>query len=80
MLVLTGLLSAAGLAASLNVTRDIPDVTARLAQPGGRDITVIVDDDGYVELRFWAAPGATPSELTTILTRAITVIAGEPGP
>ena len=80
MLVLTGLLSAAGLAASLNVTRDIPDVTARLAQPGGRDITVIVDDDGYVELRFWAAPGATPSELTTILTRAITVIAGKPGP
>ena len=80
MLVLTGLLSAAGLTASLNVTRDIPDVTARLAQPGGRDITVIIDDDGYIELRFWAGPGATPSELTTVLTRAITVIAAKPGP
>jgi hypothetical protein len=79
MLVLTGLLSAAGLTASLNVTRDIPDVTARLPQPGGRDITVIVDDDGYIELRFWARPGATASEITTTLTRAIAVIATKPG-
>ena len=78
MLVLTGLLSAAGLAASLNVTRDIPDVTARLPQPGGRDITVIADDDGYIELRFWASPGATASEIATTLTRAIAVIAAKP--
>jgi hypothetical protein len=74
MLVLTGLLSAAGLTASLNVTRDIPDVTARLPQPGGRDITVIVDDDGYIELRFWARPGTGPSHITSTLTRAIRVI------
>ncbi len=79
MLVLTGLLSAAGLTASLNVTRDIPDVTAWLPQPGGRDITVIADDDGYIELRFWASPGATASEITTTLTRAIAVIAAKPG-
>ena len=78
MLVLTGLMSAAGLTASLSITRDIPDVTARLPQPGGRDITVIVDDDGYIELRFWARPGATAGEITTTLTRAITVIAAKP--
>ena len=75
MLVITGLLTAAGLTACLNVTRDIPDVTARLPVPGGRDIRVIIDDDGYVELRFWADPGATPSEITSMVTRAITVIA-----
>ena len=79
MLVLTGLLSAAGLTASLNVTRDIPDVTAWLPQPGGRDITVIVDDDGYTELRFWARPGTSPSHITTMLTRAIRVITAETG-
>jgi hypothetical protein len=76
MLILTGLLTAAGLTAALNVTRGTPDITARVPQPGGRDITVIIDDDGYIELRFWASPGATPSQITTTLTRAISVITG----
>jgi hypothetical protein len=76
MLILTGLLTAAGLTAALNVTRDTPDITARLPQPGGRDITVIVDDDGYIELRFWASPVTTPSQIATTLTRAIGVITG----
>jgi len=75
MLVITGLLTAAGLTACLNVTRDIPDVTARLPVPGGRDIRVIIDDDGYVELRFWTDPGATPSEVASTVTRAVTVVA-----
>jgi len=76
MLILTGLLTAAGLTATLNVTREVPDITARLSQPGGRDITIIIDDDGYIELRFWASPGTTPSQITTTLTRAISVITG----
>ena len=59
-----------------NVTREIPDITARLPQPGGRDVTVVIDDDGYIELRFWASPGTTPSQITTTLTRAIGVITG----
>ena len=79
MLVITGLLTAAGLTAYLHVTRDIPDVTARLPVPGGRDIRVIIDDDGYVELRFWADPGTTPSEITSTVTRAITAITVHPG-
>ncbi len=79
MLILTGLLSAAGLTACLNVTRDTPDITARLPQPGGHDITVIIDDDGYVELRYWASPGATSSEVATTITRAIAVLTAEPG-
>jgi hypothetical protein len=74
MLILTGLLTAAGLTATLNVTRDTPDITARLPQPGGRDVTIIIDDDGYIELRYWARPGATPSQITATLTRAITAI------
>lgn len=74
MLVITGLLTAAGLTACLNVTRDIPDVTARLVLPGGCDIRIIIDDDGYIELGFRADPGTTPSEITTTLTRAITVL------
>ena len=76
MLVITGLLTAAGLTACLNVTRDIPDVTAWLPQPGGRDIKIIIDDDGYIELRFWTSPGTTPSHVTRILTGAIAALNG----
>ncbi len=76
MLILTGLLTAAGLTASLNVTRETPDITARLPQPAGREITIIIDDDGYIELRFWAVPGSTPSQITSTLTRAIAAITG----
>ena len=76
MLILTGLLTAAGLTAALNVTRETPDITARLPQPGDRDITIIIDDDGYIELRFWASPATTPSQITTTLTRAISAITG----
>ena len=79
MLVITGLLTAAGLTACLNVTQDIPDITARLSSPGGRDIRVIIDDDGYIELRFWADPGTSPSRITTTVTRAISAITVHPG-
>jgi hypothetical protein len=78
MLILTGLLTAEGLTAALNVTRETPDITARLRQPGGRDITIIIDDDGYIELRYWTSPAATPSEVITTITRAITAIRGLP--
>jgi hypothetical protein len=47
--------------------------------PGGRDIRVIVDDDGYIELRFWADPGTSPSQITTTVTRAISAITVRPG-
>jgi hypothetical protein len=76
MLILTGLLTAAGLTATLSVTREVPDITARLSPPGGRDMTIIIDDDGYIELRFWVSPGTTPSQITTTLTQAISVITG----
>jgi len=79
MLVIAGLLTAAGLTAKLNVTRDIPDITARLSQPGGRDIKIIIDDDGYIEVRFWASPGTSPSQITTTLTRMISVVTAGPG-
>lgn len=80
MLVITGLLTAAGLTACLNVSRDIPGITAWLPRPGGRDITISLDEDGYVELRFRAGASTTPGQITTTLTRAIGVITALPGP
>ncbi len=80
MLVITGLLTAAGLTACLNARRDIPGITAWLPRPGGRDIKITLDEDGYVELRFRTGASTTPGQLTTTLTRAIGVITALPGP
>jgi hypothetical protein len=74
MIVLTGLLTASGLTARLNHTGDIPDITARLARPGGKDIQIIIDDDGYIEIRYWASPHDSPEQITTTLTRMLRVI------
>jgi hypothetical protein len=44
-----------------------------------RDIRVIIDDDGYIELRFWASPDSSPSQITTTVTQAIGVITAQSG-
>ena len=75
MLILTGLLTAAGLTAAQRHPRD-PRHHGPAAPAWRPHITIIIDDDGYIELRFWAGPGTTPSQFTTTLTRAISVIAG----
>jgi hypothetical protein len=74
MIVLTGLLTASGLTARLNHTGDIPDITARLTRPGGKDIQIIIDDDGYIEIRYWASPHDSPEQITTTLTRVLRAI------
>lgn len=68
-------LSAAGLDAHLHEGRDSIDVTAvGKPEPGGREIEAVVDDDGYVELRYWNAPGATPAQVRAVIMRVLEVI------
>ena len=68
-------LTAAGLTAHLHDTRGELDVTAALHRPGGKETDVIVDDDGYVEIRYWNRPGATPDQVTAVITRVLAAIA-----
>jgi hypothetical protein len=35
---------------------------------------VIVDDDGYVELRYWNQPGASAQQTATVIVRALAAI------
>src|SRR5258708_7221483 len=51
------------------------DVTASLHRPGHKQTEVILDDDGYIEIRYWNHPGATPGQVTAVITRALTAIA-----
>jgi hypothetical protein len=71
-------LSAAGLEARVNQTRNVLDVTATLHEPGRKDIEVIVDEDLYVELRYWNQPNATPAQVTSVIVRALTAITRPP--
>jgi len=67
-------LTAAGLDARVHDTRGVLDITASLHRPVHKDIDVTVDEDHYVEIRYWNNPDATPAQVTAVITRALTAI------
>ena len=67
-------LTAAGLKARVNRTGRLLDVTATWERPDGRAAEVIVDDDGYVEVRYWNHPWATPAQVAVVIVRALAEI------
>jgi hypothetical protein len=75
-------LAAAGLAAAVHDTCGVLDVTAELDRPGGKATEVILDEDGYVEIRYWNDPDAAPEQVTAVITAALAAIAAaqRPGP
>jgi hypothetical protein len=77
-------LAAAGLDAKVHSTRGVLDITASLHQPGGRSVEVVVDEDGYVQISYWNAAGATPAQVAAVITAALAVLtaatAGEAAP
>jgi hypothetical protein len=68
-------LGSGGLVAEVNQTRGVLDITATLQRPGSKPAEVVIDEDGYVELRYWNRPGATPEQVTTVILRALATIA-----
>jgi hypothetical protein len=67
-------LAAAGLAAEVHDTRGVLDITATFFPPGGKPAEVIIDDDLYVEARFWNPPDATPAQVTAVITAVLAAI------
>jgi hypothetical protein len=73
-------LAAAGLDAKVHSTRGVLDITASLHQPGGRSVEVIVDEDGYVQICYWNAHGATAAQVVEVITAVLAAItAATPG-
>jgi len=73
-------LSAAGFDARLHETRASIDLTATHRAPGRRDIEAVIDEDGYVELRFWTGPGDRPGQVAAAIARVMAaVISGAAG-
>jgi hypothetical protein len=64
-------LQAAGLAAALHETRGVLDITAACHRPGAKDIKVILDEDGYAEIRYWNHDGAPPTQVVAVMLALI---------
>jgi hypothetical protein len=67
-------LAGAGLAAQVNQTQGVLDITASLGRPGSKSIDVIVDEDGYVQVSYWNVPGATPEQVVAVIAAVVTAI------
>ena len=50
------------------------DVAATLDQPGAKATEVLVDQGGYVEIRYWNHPDSTPEQVTAVITSALAAI------
>jgi hypothetical protein len=71
-------LSAAGFGARLDDPQATGAVTITVCPPGRKEADIILDDDGYAELRWWPGPDATPTDVTDLIARLLTIIAAPP--
>jgi anti-sigma regulatory factor (Ser/Thr protein kinase) len=69
-------LAAHGLTTHLTDSRAGLDLTATLSPSGKREAELIIDEDGYAELRYWIPPGTPPAEVTAAALRALNAVTG----
>jgi hypothetical protein len=75
---LAAALRAGGLTAQLNETAGCLDVTVTVQHPGRKPTDVIVDEDGYIEIRWWSSPDATAQQVAGVITRALATLSAGP--
>jgi hypothetical protein len=69
-------LAAHGLTTHLTDSRAGLDLTATLSPSGRREAELIIDEDGYAELRYWIPAGTPPAEVTAAALRALNAVTG----
>jgi hypothetical protein len=74
MRALTAELSAIGLESHVHSTQGVLDIKAVLHQPGSKDVCVIADEDGYIQISYWSAPDAAPLEVAAEISRVLKLI------
>jgi anti-sigma regulatory factor (Ser/Thr protein kinase) len=67
-------LTAHGLTTHLTDSRAGLDLTATLSPSGKREAELILDEDGYAELRYWNPPGTPPAQVTATALRALQAV------
>ena len=53
-------------------------MTATLSPSGKREAELIIDEDGYAELRYWNPPGTPPDQVTATALRALQAVTSPP--
>lgn len=71
-------LVASGLQARVHQIRREFYITATLHASGRKDIEVVIDEDGYTELRYWADRAASAEQTTDVIDRALAAITATP--
>src|SRR5690348_2592030 len=67
-------LAVIGLTTRLHRSRAGTDLTATLHPPGHREIEIILDEDGYTELRYWADLSTTPTAAVTTIAKILALL------
>jgi hypothetical protein len=67
-------LAAHGLTTHLTDARAGLDVTAVRSPSGRREAELIIDEDGYAELRYWNLAGTPPEQVVATALRALEVV------
>jgi hypothetical protein len=67
-------LNAAGLDTAVYETRGVLDVRARWRRDGAGPVEITYDADGYVQITYWHAPGATPAQVAATINGVLAVI------
>jgi hypothetical protein len=73
-------LSAHGLSAGVHDTRGTLDLTATVQPPGQREAEIVIDEDGYTEVRYWNQPGAGPAQISGLALRVLAALTGQERP
>jgi hypothetical protein len=73
-------LAAAGLQTRLHQSPGSVDITATTGPLGHRGMEAVVDEDNYVELRYWHPADATPAQIVAVITRAMDTITAAQDP
>jgi hypothetical protein len=68
--------AAEGLTTHLTDARAGLDLSAVLSPSGTREAEIWVDEEGYVEVRYWSPPGASAAQITATALRALRAITG----
>jgi len=67
-------LAANGLTTHLTDARAGLDLSAILSPSGTREAEIWVDENGYVEVRYWSRPGASAAEISATALRALRAV------
>jgi hypothetical protein len=65
-----------GLTTHLTDARAGLDLSAVLSPSGKREAEIWVDENGYVEVRYWSPQGSTAEQIATVALRALHAITG----